>query len=403
MFPRHAILRRVGSAALALLGSACSSTPMPDAMRREAVFGPPSEVVDAAATFQASLSVPFEQETDSEGIHEIEIPLEGSVPITCIVWPEEAEMGATALRTSRRILENLTASGIAISEHQVVSLVSGAIDDTAYQSVKSVFRMASGDEVGGGLMKVAAANKHGRGIACNHWDAGYVETFDRVFEELVRSFRARDPGPEPYYKEIARVRLGELAVGVVTTTFTRDAEGDVQGISETSSLIPRSESEFNVSYSKTTDWSKQDGDLLNSYEVETDLDAEHTNLALKWDRERGWHVAGMFQGKQIEADLGHDGVIDSMLSDLLVAKYRLVPRGERSELALARWIPGADPTRVIEAAFRVDAEDARRLTLKHGNVEMRALRDADGLPETITFDLPNATMTLERIYQHGEV
>lgn len=403
MSPRDATLLGATSAAIALLGPACTSTPMPDAMRREAAIGPPAEVVDAAASFLASLSLPFEQATDAEGIHEIQIPLEGSVPIYCFVWPDEAEMGATALRTSRRILENLTASDITISEQRVLSLDSGAIADTAYQSVKSVFRMTSGDEVGGGLMKVAAANKHGRGIACSHWDAGYVDTFDRVFEELVRSFRAHDPGPEPYYKEIARVRLGELAVGVVTTTFTRDSEGDVQGISEASTLIPRSESEFKVSYSRTTDWSEQNGDLINAYEVETDLDAEHTNLALKWDRERGWHVAGLFQGKQIEADLDHDGVIDSMLSDLLVAKYRLAPRGERSEFVLARWIPDADPTRVIETVFSVDAEDVRQLTLKLGNLEMRALRDADGLPETISFDLPNTTMKLERIYQHGEI
>jgi hypothetical protein len=260
-------------------------------------------------------------------------------------------------------------------------------------------------EAGIGLMKAASANKQGHAIACNHWDAGYAKTFGRVFVELVRSFHRVDSGaaPDPYYKEVAIVRIGDLTVGVVTTTFTRDSEGDIQGIAEGSSLLPRSESEFIASYSKTTDWSAKNGNLINAFESESDVDKEQTSLSLKWDQERGWLVAGVYKGKEIEARLDHEEHIDSMLTEGLAAKYVLVPGGDHPSTTLTRWIPNADPTKVIDVPMTVDAQDVRYFTTKLGELEMRVLRDADGLPEIGTMNVGSGTMTIERIYQDGEL
>lgn len=402
-FGTRTIVLVAASVVILALGSACSSISPGNGMQREADFGAPSEVIDANETFQSLLSIPFEQSTDAEGTHTIEIPIEGSVPIYCFVWPHEAEMGATAVRSSAMIFEELRSNGFNSSGQQIVSVDSGAIGDAAYQSIKLTFQLADENEVGNGLMKVAAANRDGHGISCNHWDAGYSETFDRVFKELVGSFRTPDASPEPYYKEITTIRIGDLAVGIMTMTFTRDSEGDVQGIMKSSSVIPRSEREFLVTYSEITDWSNENGNLINAYVIQSDVDTEHTNLSLNWDSEQGWHVAGTFEGKEIDANLSHEGPIDSMLSDMIVSKYVLTPGGEHPSITLMRWITGADPTKAVEVPMTVDTEDDRYFTSRLGDLEIRTKRGADGLPETGTMRVGSNVMILERIYQNGEI
>lgn len=393
---------RLAGAALALLGLACAATSGSDAMRREAEFGAPSEVVDAAATFRASLSLPFTQETDADGIHELEIPIE-RVPIYCLVWPDRAELGATALRMAGEIFERLRGQGNTISHQQFVSIAAGAIDDAPYQAIHARFLLESEEGQGWGLMKVAAANKQGHGIACNHWNAGYAETFDRAFEELVGSFRAAEPPPEPDYEEIVTIALGDLTLGVLTASWRRDEEGDVQGIAETSMILPVSSYEFTVSYERAIDWSRADGDLINAYLRESDLDEEHTRLSLDWSRERGWYVEGRYKGKAIDATLDHDGGIASGLSELLLARFELAPQGDLWEVSLPRWLPGLDPTRVLDVRFSLDPEDPSRMRSQLEDlIEMEAVRGADGLPESAVMDVGDDTLTFQRIYRRGE-
>lgn len=393
----------VATVLIAALGPGCGSVPA-GPLQREAAFGAPADVTDEGGAFRASLSLPFEQHVDAEGTLAIAMPIEGSVPIYCFVWPDGSEIGVTAQRMAQLIFQELTETGHEISDRQIVALEAGVVGDTAYQAILSVFQIRSAAGEGTGVMKVAAANKHGYGLGCNHWDNGYLATFRRVFEELVGSFRVRDPGVEPYYREISEIRIGELEVGVSSTTFRRDTEGDVEVISETSLVLPRSPSELLASYARDTNWSTPDGGLINAFFMESDIETRHTDLALSRSRKDGWQVAGSYQGKPIEAVLDHGGIIHSSLAEALALKHWLAPHGERSTLDLTRWSPGADPTRVIQASYRVDAEDERYVDVEIATgVTMRARRDDDGLARSGSLSVGNVTMLFERVYRHGEL
>jgi hypothetical protein len=394
------------SATLAVVvGSAlaCASTGEQNAMLREAEFGPTTEIVDPDGNFRSALSLPFTVESDPDGDLTLEIPLAGSeLPVYCFIANHETELGVAALRVTQAIFDALR-ENFEISSLRIAAIDSGAIEDVAYQSISMSFLIQSDSESGVGLMKTASANKHGRAITCNHWDAGFIETFERVFSELVRNFQVSDPPPAPSYTEISRVRVGELPVSVVTLSFTRDADGDIQAVSESSTLIPTTENEFQASYSREIDWARNGGELINSFSFESDVDGEKTSLALKWDDDRGWHVQGLYENKEIANELGHRDPLDSAVSEWRALRHQLIPQGDESRVNLERWIPTADPTRAIELSIAANPEDARLATLAAGPLEMQLQRGQDGLPESAVVSFGSVSMTIEVIFRNGEL
>lgn len=398
---------RIRSAAQAILLAicvACASAPTQNAMLRESDAGAKSEIMDPKGEFRFSLSHEFSTELDEDGDLVIEIPMSGSdVPMYCFVWRKRGEIGVTALRTAKNIFAELEKEGFEITDRRIAAIESGSIGETAYQSIAMTFTLDGGGEKGTGLMKSASANSEGYALTCNQIDAGYAKTFGSIFSEFVDSFRVESPKSAAYYKEISQIRLGDLNVGIMTGTFTRDADGDIEGVVEASTLIPRSETEFLASYSKTTDWTHDDGTLINAYEYESDTDTERISLALKWNDEKGWTVSGMFQGRDISTELNETSPLDSMLSEALAARYHLAPHGKHTSRTLRRWIPNVDPTKSLALPISVDAEDPQYLTTSIGGLDVRSRRDAVGLPELSTIDVGGTLMTIERIYQDGEI
>jgi len=384
-------------------GLACASAGEQNAMLREAEFGPTTEIVDPDGNFRSALSLPFTVESDPDGDLTLEIPLAGSeIPVYCFVANHETELGVSALRVTQAIFDVLR-ENYEIASLRIAAIDAGAIEDVAYHSISMSFLIQSDSESGAGLMKTASANKHGRAIACNHWDAGFSETFERIFSELVRNFQVSDPPPAPSYTEISRVRIGETPVGVVTISFTRDSDGDIQAVSESSIVIPASENEFQASYSRETDWAHNGGELINAFMFESNVDGEKTSLALKWDDDQGWYVQGLYENKEIANGLGHRDPLDSAVSEWRALRHQLIPQGDESRVILERWIPGADPTRAIEVSIAANPEDSRLATFAAGPLEIQLQRGQDGLPESAAVSVGSVSMTFEVISRNGEL
>ncbi len=382
---------------------ACASTGEQNVMLREAEFGPTTEIVDPDGNFRSALSLPFTIGATDDGDFRLKIPLAGSaIPLYCFVVKNETELGVSALRITQTIFDTLR-EDYELTNLRTAAIDAGAINDVAYQSISISFLLQGDSEPGVGLMKVASANRHGRAITCNHWDAGFIETFEHVFSELVRNFQVSEPPPTPSYTEINRIRIGELPIGVSTLSFARDADGDINAVSESSTLIPSSENEFLGSYSKQVDWARDGGELINSYAFESDVDGEKTSLALKWDDDRGWYFQGLFENKEIADELGHNDTLDSAVSEWLTLRHELIPQGDESRVSLKRWIPAADPTRIVEVLIAADPEDTRVATVTVGPLEIRMERDQDGLPESTTVSVGSNSMTIERIFRNGQL
>jgi hypothetical protein len=393
------------AAIAASLASGLGCSPTAVLTMQEAESGPTIEVLDPKGRFRSALSFPFTLgETDAGDFH-LEIALEGSsVEMNCFILDYETQIGVSSLRIAQTIFDNFEENDFNLSARRILNIGAGAIGDTAYQSLSISFNLHDAEGNGGlGMMKTASANKQGHAIACNHWDAGYLETFARVFAELVRNFEPSDPLPAPFYVEVSQIRVNDLLVGVASTRLVRDGEGDIQIVEEGSSLIPRSELELQATHSKSIDWARSDGTLINAYQIESDVDGEVTNLALNWHEEIGWKIAGTFGRKELAQELGHEHALASSLSEALALRYELRPHGERSQVIHQRWIPSVDPSRATEVKITVDEENATFATIALGPIEIRAQRSENGLPERFTWSLGSIDMAVDRIYQRGDL
>jgi hypothetical protein len=374
-------------------------------MTREAEFGPTQEVLDPKGRFRSALSLPFTTGETDAGELRLDVAVAGSdVTMYCFILQEETELGVSSLRIAELIFAGFEEDGLELSAQRILSIDAGAIGDATCQSLYLSFDLRDDEGKGGlGTMKAASANKLGHAIACNHWGAGYVETFARAFAELVGNFETNDPPLAPFYVEISRIQVNDLVVGVTSTRLVRDDDGDIQSSTESSMLIPTSADEFQATHSKVVDWTRGDGSLINAYDFEADVDGEVTSLALTWNDESGWKVEGMFGRKEIAEQLGRNDRLASSVSEALALRYQLEPSGEQARVTIDRWIPGVDPTRASVVTISVDEEDAGLATIELGPTVMTAQRDEDGLPERFTWSLGSNRMVIERIYRSGDL
>jgi hypothetical protein len=147
-------------------------------LTREASLGAPQVVQGPGWSYQAEVSLAFEIRTLDESADQLTLEVADSVPSTCFIWKEEFELATTIVRTAPAIFEVLTeGTEFVISGKQITAIKGGSAGGVPYHAAHWTYRM--GDAIG--IMQVAAANKHGRGIACNHYDAGFSETFKQSF------------------------------------------------------------------------------------------------------------------------------------------------------------------------------------------------------------------------------
>jgi hypothetical protein len=377
-----------------VLASGCASS----VLSREAAFGEPRMVQGPGWAYRAEVALPFEMRAVDERADQLTLEIEDSVPITCFIWKEELELATTIVRTAPAIFEVLVEdTEYEISDQRISAIQGGSAGGVPYHAAHWTYRM--GDAIG--VMKVAAANKQGRGIACNHYDAGFSETFEQTFLDLVTSFEVNHPPPVADYAEVQVVRMGGLPVGVEWLRLTRDDEGDVRIDVASSLLMPRSASDLLATYSTLIEWSTPDGQLINAWSTEADVDTQHTRLSLRRSDERGWFVQGEFQGKGLDIDLAHEGPIDNGLTEWNALRERLVPHGDEEVVTGVRWLAEADPASVLEYELAVVKGDPSQVQARLGPLRMRGVRDAEGLIASGTFEAGNAQMQVERVHQRG--
>lgn len=355
-------------------------------------------MLEMPGEYRARLPLPFEVGETEGGTDQIQVALEGSVPIVCYVWEGESELGVTVMRTADLLFESLSQELGEIGHRSLTAIDAGALGGAPFHAASWLF---TADASSLGLLKIAAANKQGRGMACNHWDAGYRQTFERVFSDLVESFQVAEPPPVPYYAEIFVMRMNDLPVGVEQLEFSMDAEGDTRVKHHSSTLIPTSQSELVSTYSVSVEWSRPDGALINSYSSETGVDGTHTELMLRRNEIRGWHVTGKLQDKELDADVEHEGSIDTSLGESIALRERLVPLGDETVVRQLRWVPEVDPTGVLDVSLEGVAGDPPGLRLRFGPIEMTAVRDPLGMARSGTVRAGRIEMALERVYQDG--
>lgn len=354
-------------------------------------------VEPASKSFTATAMLPPILSID-EGIEEIVMQLpDAGGDISCFVYKEEGDVGGAAVR--------LGIAGIELIEREFgnfeVKRINGFYADVAggvaYHGVEWLLASSGGSA----QPKAISANKHGRGLACLHFDLGYRQTFERVFRGLLESFSDETPPPAPYYSEVIVSKLGDLKVGIESTRLTLDQDGDTEIRTASSLLIPVSASELATTTSSGRSWSRPNGTLINAHVTEGDEADDHTSLNLKWVDDEAWRVSGTFQGKELDSLLPHIEPIDTKLREFIVLTSVLKPKGDQSNAVMTEWVPNIDPTDVIQSKITTRAGNPLAVRIEAAGISFDLIRGEAGLIESAAFGIGSATLDMKVIYREG--
>lgn len=373
------------------------------AMQKESKRVKSREVTANDEQYRAMLAGKIEESSAFDGGWYFKSDIKSEAPLECYIFYDGADL-ATLVNTIAEIniaTQEENNNGT-VGTRSVYALDAGAIDGMPFMSIEWMYTIGEAPNALLGFTKVRAALNDGIAQACSHNYPGYRETFSDAFSEFVSTTTFTSSATEPYYEEIVRLALGEFNVGIVSTTYTLDAEGDTLIRTQSASLLPIGKEEVAVDDSTYWSWSTPDGLLINAGNTSVQNDELAMDLIIQRNDDEDWVVNGTLQGKEIAQDI--DGDLQPLSEIGQVRAARALFAGEDDEASYLAWVADADPTRFIEARMiRQDSEVDGQARLELGPVALMARFDSRGSIEEAEIAIGAVAMQMHRVWSRGEI
>lgn len=390
-----------------LLG--CASTPEPDwlqALRaREADPLPQQRIQSPDGFFRArvpaKLAMPIQP---GEGTYGVSLDIGTTAPVDCFVYREGIDFAGSLSGLSEETFAAISQQLGEVELRKVDRVDAGVLGKSPFLALDWLYRIQTQEGPRVGEVKHLVASKGGRGLYCQHNEVGYAGSFRRIVAELLGSLEYREPnGPEPHFSAVSTLSVRGMRVGIEHTLLTRDGK-DTRIDRRTSLLLPVTADALQVSDTFAVEFARPDGTLINQMHVESTNGelVSHLNLAPQPDGI--WAVEGTFQGKPLSARIDAASRPSSWLGEALALRETLARSGAGAEITLARWMPEADPTRLIDETLSIGSPvDAERFAAKLAAADLEAelVVDRTGTVTAGSIDLGAASMSFERVYQGG--
>ncbi len=327
----------------------------------------------------------------------------GSVsPMECWIYPEGHDVAASHQAISESIFEVLAGVQGEIERRAIQRIDAGAFGAHPYLALDWLYRAKTPEGPLVGQVKHLAAYGDGASVHCVHTEAGYSQTFERVFRGLFERLELDSQAVKPYYREVSVMRLNGIALGVARTTMTLGDGGATRIDERLSALVPVDQSTLMASDTYNIQFSRPDGRLINK----TEVDAENGEIRMKLDLEPAgdgaWRVSGTRESKEFEASLG-PRVPRSELGLMLQLREFLAGAEAGDRATSWHWFADSDPAAFteVQAVFKEATADGFAVELDMGKIEMAAVLDAGGSVKSGTFSQGEVAVELERIYVEG--
>ena len=337
-----------------------------------------------------------------DSYYEWSLDIGSGEPVGCWLYPDGVNMANALEKLSDAFFDELSTIG-ELEGKQIAGTDAGDAGGAPYIGVQWVFRMMQGGVSAAGQVSARVALKQGVGIACVESELGFEETFRRVFSQLVASLEFQASEAEPYYSEIAVVRVRGKTVGVQEIKLTLDEDGDTRVVTTVAVALPTSPTDLMANDQYDVQYSTPEGDLINQWTQSIDGGEVTTQLSLKSASDEAWTVEGTFQQKEINATI-EGPALESMLGQMNSVKNLIAGGQKDSEVTHRIWVASIDPTQFIEAttkfAGQVDA-DSFRLEGVIGPITLTGISDQIGSMESAEINMGPITFELERVHQFG--
>ncbi len=329
----------------------------------------------------------------------------GSVsPMECWIYPEGHDVAASHRAMSESIFEVLARVQGEIERKAIQRIDAGVFGAHPYLALDWVYRVKTPEGPLVGQVKLLAAYGDGASVHCVHTEAGYSQTFERVFRGLFERLELDSPAAEPYYQEAWVLRLKGLTLGVARMTMTLDEGGDTRIDERLSVLVPVDQAALATRDTYNIQFSSPDGRLINK----TEIGAVNGEITMRLDLEPAadgaWQVSGTRESKEYEASL-EPRELSSELG-LMLQLREFLPGAEAGDQATSwHWFADADPAAFTEVRVDVKEKTAGGIAadLDMGVIKTAAILDANGSVKSGTFTLEGVEAEVERLFVAGAV
>lgn len=416
---RHALvltLTIVLLAALALPGSAQADAPQPEipsdwprwlqkAMKKESRIKKKFEIRLDDGRITTTMTGKRQEEINRhENLAFASSDIGGKSPVECWFYLEAVDPANAIEQMQRNVINSLAEENeTTVRGMRPYFTDSGVHDGVPYLALDYLYTIGEEDNIQIGLSKGRIAPVGDIVVACMHNEPGYRKTFARVFEGLVSEISVETDTPEPYYREIYRISLGDTPVGIAWSEFRKDADGDTSIETGSATIVQVGPETVTVNDSYTVEYSLPDGRLINQADISTTDREVEASLALTYTDAGYWHVEGTFQGKEVSFELdGATEPLSSLGQNQAVA--RMIAAGDQEKIGFPAWFAEVDPSTFQETVFEIEGRDGDLYTgVLTAGIRMDARVDEQGSVYDASFSLGPNKMTMERVWNEGEI
>jgi len=329
------------------------------------------------------------------------------VPIECSFFRGRLDMASALSLASESAFHTIAESLGELEARQIHRIDAGAIEVAPFLSIVWLYRLHDGTRPVVGQLKQVIATKGERSVTCQHNEVGYVETFDRLFAEIMSSIRyAAETGWPPFYREIWTASVGPQRLGVQQLTVTLQDSGDARMESALAMIVPIGSDHAMVTDSYRIEYSTSDGMLIQASEVKAENNGITTNLDLLPQPDGSWRVSGIHEAKPLDASFQPTVHLLSYLGQTWQMRRALRLEGVGATVSTPVWDASADPARLIDATATVHAateEGEYSASFTLGELHMEGVVDARGSMKSASMQVGEVTLEYERILVEGEL
>jgi hypothetical protein len=388
----------------------CASLGEPDWLRdlraREAAPLAAQGIESSDRFFRARVPAKLAAAVQRDGdAYRVSLDVGATAPVDCWVYRDGIDFAGSLTGLSQETFTGISQQFGAVEARQVDRVDAGAFGESPFLALDWMYRVQTDAGPQLGQVKHLVASKGGRGLYCQHNEVGYAETFRRVASALLESLEYRNPDDAaPYFAEISTMSLRGMRVGLQHTTLTRDEDGDTRVDTRTSLLLPVTSDTLQASDTFAVEFARPDGTLINQVHVETANGELVSNLHLDPQPGGAWGVEGTFQGKPLSMRIESTSRPSSWLGDAIALRKTLASRGPGARISTTRWMPDADPTRLLDGTISIGepvGSERFAATLATEGVEADLVVERSGTVSSGSIDLGIADVDFERVYTRG--
>jgi hypothetical protein len=395
---------------LLVLAAGCASVPEPDWLttlrEREAEPLAKQSIASEDRFFQARVPArPRGEVLPVDGAYAVRLDMGSETPVDCWIYRDGLDFATSLSALSDSTFEAIGESFGDVDQRHVEAVDAGVLAGHPYLRVDWLYRVATAAGPQIGQVKHVVASKHGRGLYCQHNEVGYSESFRRVVEALLESLEYEGPSDAtPYFTQVSTLAIRGMRVGLERTTLVLDEAGDTRVDTRTSLLMPVTSDTLQVSDTFGVEFARSDGSLINQVHVQTANGELVSQLELNPALDDLWIVEGTFQTKPVSTRFRPASQPTSWLGEALALRRAIEEIGVGSEITLARWVPQADPTRLVDETVSIESRMERgqfAARVAMGGLEADLVVEADGSVASGSIPMGVASLEVERVYVGG--